>query len=591
MQAKTRLRGKLRNKIFLLMALVSVVPVLTAASLSIYSIRTAHKTDVAAIEATLLNQKYEEIEGFMRSELNSFRTKYATDKTEDIDLNTKKILLKQKFDTMPAVDEIASVSLAGFEVVKFDRLHPNGVDQADLKNVGDTEAFLSAKNGNDYISDITFTPDGPVVEVSSPVKNQNGVVLSVIDGVLSLREVQLAVQSAKLGNSGYLYLVDGKGNLVGGGLGVAPGANMKGIGIINGVLSGQDFIGADAQGRYKNVFGEEVVAAGRYIPEYKWGLVAEWPTAEADAVINDLIYKNALISILVFLIAVLLSVIFATLIVRPILSLEEGTQRVAKGEFDTEVNIKTGDELEELGAAFNEMMAGLKQLNELKDEFVFIAAHELRTPVAAIKGYLSLVLDGVTGPITEKTKEFVQKVINSNQRLIQLVNDLLEVSRSEAGKLAIKVSQIDIVQPIKETLAELQPLADKQSISLVYEPPHDVPKIMADAARIKEVMVNLVGNAVKYNNPGGSVWITHEIQGNNLVTHISDNGFGISKEAQAKLFEKFYRVVTDKTKDITGTGLGLFIVKEIIEKMNGKIWAESEGEGRGSTFSFSLPIA
>lgn len=591
MQVRHHLRGKLRNKIFLLMALVSVVPVLAVAALSIYSIRTAHRTDVATIEATLLNQKYEEIEEFMGNELNTFQTKYATDKTEDIDVDTKRVLLKQKFDTLLAIDEIAAVSLAGWETMKFDRSYPNGVDPSDLKNVGDTEAFLSAKDGRDYVSDILFEPDGPAVSVASPVKNNNGVVLSIIGGVLSLRDVQLDVQSAKLGNIGYLYLVDGNGDFVGGGLGVASTTNMKGVGIVSGVLSGRDFIGADAQSRYPNVLGEEVVAAGRYIPEYKWGLIAEWPTREADAVVNDLIYKNALVSILVFLFVVLLSVIFATLIVKPILSLEEGTQRVAKGEFDEEVRIRTGDELEELGAAFNEMMAGLKQLDELKDEFVFVAAHELRTPVAAMKGYLSLVLDGVTGPIADKTKEFIQKVIASNQRLIQLVNDLLEVSRSEAGKLTIKVSQIDIVQPIKEVLGELQPLADKQSISLAYKPPPDTPKIMADAERIKEVVVNLVGNAIKYNNDGGWVKVSHEVKNGELITRVSDNGFGVSNDAQTKLFEKFYRVATDKTKDITGTGLGLFIVKEIIEKMNGKIWAFSEGENKGSVFSFSLPIA
>jgi signal transduction histidine kinase len=113
---------------------------------------------------------------------------------------------------------------------------------------------------------------------------------------------------------------------------------------------------------------------------------------------------------------------------------------------------------------------------------------------------------------------------------------------------------------------------------------------MADADRLKEVLINLVGNSIKYMGGAGTVTISHEVQGNNLVTHVKDTGLGMSKEAQAKLFEKFYRVQTEKTKQIQGTGLGLFIVKEIIEKMNGKIAVSSE-EGKGSDFYFSLPIA
>jgi len=127
-------------------------------------------------------------------------------------------------------------------------------------------------------------------------------------------------------------------------------------------------------------------------------------------------------------------------------------------------------------------------------------------------------------------------------------------------------------------------------MELRYEIPEGLPKVLADQDRIKEVVVNLVGNAIKYNAEGGHVWVAHEVKGREVITRVNDDGFGISKEAQAKLFEKFYRVQTDKTRDITGTGLGLFIVKEIIEKMNGKIFVESE-EGRGSVFGFSLPAA
>ncbi len=584
-----RPKGKLRNKVFFTIALVSILPILIVGFLSVYGITVSHRVDVANLETAVLDQKYGEIKDFVDRVIRDVGVQVASG-AKDLDPLLKKATLSA-INTHSEINEIAWLDLEGHETVKLNRLHPDGVPDSDLENLSSDGSFLAAKEGNSYISPVRITPDGPEVVVAYPVKNKDKDIIAVTRGVVSFKDIQVIVGNASIGNSGYVYMVDGTGAFLGGNIGITPLANLKGVGIVSGVVGGESFLGPEKQSRYKNYFGDDVVAAGEYIPELKAGLVAEWPTQEADASVNDLIYKNAIVTLAVFFAVIIASILLATLIVRPIRVLEGGTRLVAQGKFDQVVEIRTGDELEELGIAFNKMIAGLKQLDELKDEFVFIAAHELRTPVAAMKGYLSLVLDGVTGPLADKTKEFIQKVIASNQRLIQLVNDLLEVSRSEAGKLTIKVSQIDIVQPIKEALGELRPLADKQSISLAYEPPPDTPKIMADADRIKEIVVNLVGNAIKYNNDGGWVRVSHEVKNGEFITHVADNGFGVSPEAQKKLFEKFYRVATEKTRDITGTGLGLFIVKEIIEKMNGKIWAESEGEGKGSAFSFSLPLA
>jgi len=237
------------------------------------------------------------------------------------------------------------------------------------------------------------------------------------------------------------------------------------------------------------------------------------------------------------------------------------------------------------------MIEGLKELEELQEEFVFVAAHELRTPVTAIKGYVQLVLEETTGPIDKQAKEFLSKVVDANNRLLQLVEDLLEVARSEAGRLIIEVAPIDIIKPIEGVYDQLKPLADEKNVSLVYKP-KDVPKVMADEKRINEIVVNLVGNAIKYMGGEGIITISHEKDEdkNMLITHVADNGMGMSKEGMENLFQKFYRVQTEETQEITGTGLGLFIVKQIIEKMGGTIWVESE-EGKGSVFSFSLPIS
>ena len=573
-----------------MMAFVSIAPVLLAGFLSVYSIRASHKISVANVEDTLIGQQYAEIRSFI-NDAGEFNT-VSTFEKGGVAPGDQVAVSKGFFVSNPALEEIYFISVDGKETVRFNKSYPEGVLAQDLRDQSILKSFLTvAKSGKQYFGHVYYTLKGPMMTVATPVRNKSGSkIIGIIGGEIRLSKIGELMRKAQLGNSGYVYLVDGDGFLIANSSGVAPIMSLKKIGLVGEVLQGRSFLGPEGQRRYLNFEGNQVVAAARFLPEYGWGMIAEWPTEEADKSVNDILYKNTIVLLAVTIAVVLVSVVLATLIVKPIEMLEKGTERVSQGKFEEGVDIQTHDELEDLGLAFNKMMQGLKQLQQLKDEFVFIAAHELRTPVAAMKGYLSLILDGLTGPVTEKTKDFIQKVINSNNRLIQLVNDLLEVARSEAGRLTIKVAPIDVVRPIKEVLSELQSLADKSSVKLIYEPAANVPKAMADADRLKEVIVNLVGNSIKYMGGSGTVTVVHEIQGGMLVTHVEDTGLGMSKDAQAKLFEKFYRVQTEKTKEITGTGLGLFIVKEIIEKMNGKILVESE-EGKGSTFSFSLPVA
>ncbi|MDP2598202.1 MAG: sensor histidine kinase [Candidatus Liptonbacteria bacterium] len=594
-------RGKFRNRVFLIIALVSVVPILLAGFLSVYSVAASHRIDVANLEDALLNQKLREIQNVLGGMVSGLQPNIIAN-TADAVNQTNDILLKKIFDSNRSIglEEVSFVGLDGKELAAMSDKYPQGAPQNVLRDESGASWFQLVKDGDTYVSDeVDFSGGTPRITIAAPAKDQSGAVAFVLLGNFNLAPLKTAIQDVSLGTSGYLYLVDRHGKVLAGSFNApAIAADMSGTGVVEEILGGKDFSGAGGQRRYNNFMGDTVVAAGKFVPGFGWGLVAEWPAKEADASVNDLIYrKNFPILFAVFIAVIISSILLAGFVVKPVRALEKGTALVAEGKFDTEVRINTGDELEELGLAFNKMTAGLKQLEELKNEFVFIAAHELRTPVAAMKGYLTLILQGLAGTVDDKAKEFIAKVVKSNDRLAQLVNDLLEVSRSEGGKLTIKVAPIDITEPIKGVLSELQSLADKASVTMNYEPATALPKVMADGDRVKEVMINLIGNSIKYMGPpkgeagaAGTVTVSHETMNNELITHVTDTGLGMSKEAQAKLFQKFYRVSTDKTKDIQGTGLGLFIVKEIIEKMNGAISATSEGDGKGTTFSFTLPI-
>ena len=218
----------------------------------------------------------------------------------------------------------------------------------------------------------------------------------------------------------------------------------------------------------------------------------------------------------------------------------------------------------------------IKEVDQMKDEFISIASHELRTPLTSIKGYLSLVLEGTYGEIENKEmKEGLNRTTLSVQRLEVLVEDLLNVSRIEQGRLEVKNESVEIEPLIQEITDQLKIQADEKNLLIEYtKSKGKLPPISADPERLKQALINLIGNSIKYTEKG-SVKITTEIINNKMEIKIVDTGIGMSAEEQKHLFEKFHRVQNEKTAKIIGTGLGLWITKQIVELMNGKIYLES----------------
>ncbi len=229
--------------------------------------------------------------------------------------------------------------------------------------------------------------------------------------------------------------------------------------------------------------------------------------------------------------------------------------------------------------------------DKIKSEFVSIASHELFTPITAIEGYLSMILDENMGKIDSRARGYLEKVYSSARRLSFLVKDLLSVSRIESGKMRVELQSLDLVKTIGETIDQLQFLADEKHLKLDFRKPYvPIPLVLADYDRLMEVLINLIGNSIKYTPEGAVTVSAEEIRNSNFVrVDISDTGIGMSKEAQAHLFEKFYRIASPETTNISGTGLGLFITKSIMEKMGGNISVKSK-QGEGSTFSITIPI-
>ncbi len=230
------------------------------------------------------------------------------------------------------------------------------------------------------------------------------------------------------------------------------------------------------------------------------------------------------------------------------------------------------------------------EVDKMKTEFISVVSHELRTPLTAIKGYTDLMLSGQTGDVTELQREFLGIIQGSANRLNNLINDILDISRLESGRIDIKMERVDFERIVHDVLRLMKASADEKQISLDASLPAYWPAVRGDADKITQVMANLLSNAIKYTPSGGWVKISMEVTGDaSITTCVADSGVGISPEDQKKLFQKFFRADNSLTREAGGTGLGLAIVKTMIELLGGAVWVESE-PGKGSRFYFTLPL-
>lgn len=242
--------------------------------------------------------------------------------------------------------------------------------------------------------------------------------------------------------------------------------------------------------------------------------------------------------------------------------------------------------LEMLVARFIEQMT---RLNRMKSEFVSIASHQLRTPLSAIKWETELMLKKFKKGLNKKQIKNVENIYAINQRMIHLVNDLLDVARIDQNRLILRKQKFNFIEVVKSVTDEIIPKAKLRNIEVEINAKKELPSVLGDAEKIRLAVENLLDNAVKYTNSGGKIKISVFESGNFLIFEIKDNGVGIPQDQIERVFEKFFRSDNASKYQTDGTGLGLYIAKNIVEQLGGKIWFQSI-ENVGSVFSFSLPV-
>lgn len=324
-------------------------------------------------------------------------------------------------------------------------------------------------------------------------------------------------------------------------------------------------------------------------------IVSSLPETIASEQINLMRTIALMIIILIAVDTGFIGYLVSRSISKPLKQLYQATKEVEKGNYNIQLDIKTGDELEELGKAFNHTTAALakleeerKEIDDAKTEFLSITSHELRSPITPMKAQLQMLEQGYFGKLNKKQKESLGIIIRNTDRLDNIIMDFLEISRIEAARLKFNFRETDLAEMLSETVKFMEGFAKEKNIKLVlnYE---KLPTIEVDPDRVSQVLRNLINNAIKFSEENSKIEIKAKPREKDILFSVKDYGKGISPEDQIRIFEPFYQVEKHSRRKHGGTGLGLAICRGIVESQNGKIWVESK-PGKGSNFYFTIPL-
>ena len=322
--------------------------------------------------------------------------------------------------------------------------------------------------------------------------------------------------------------------------------------------------------------------------------------------------SGMLLALLVF------SLIMQKVILVPVRRLRRVAEQVTTGDLEVRAGIATGDEFEELGDAFNDMLTHLQaqqnelteinrsldiklgelaevnvalfESNKVKTEFIGNVSHELRTPLVSIIGFAELLADACASPPedTSRMTRYAQNILTSGRMLLDIINDLLDLAKIEAGKLELHLVEFDVASTCESLVEFYRPVAGKKNLTLEVELDGEIPRITSDAGKFKQILYNLVSNAIKFTPAGGEVRLRAVSDAEHIRISVSDTGPGIPPEMHERVFDKFRQLDASVTREHGGAGLGLAISRELIQLLGGEITIESD-EGRGSTFTVALP--
>jgi two-component system, NtrC family, sensor kinase len=350
----------------------------------------------------------------------------------------------------------------------------------------------------------------------------------------------------------------------------------------------------------------EVLSSAVLLTGPNWIIFAEQPTSDVLRDVYNAIYRSLGILLLCVAISFGAARWMATKISRPIIRLKQSAEAIGSGQFSTRIDIRTNDEVEALANEFNKMAdqlqsyttsleqkvhektAQLELANQHKSEFLANMSHELRTPLNAVIGFSDVLKEQYFGELNKKQQEYVKDINESGQHLLSLINDILDLSKIEAGHMDLDLSEFNLSMALDNAMVLVRERALRQQLQLRADIAADVANVTADQRKVKQILINLLTNAVKFSHPGGWVEVLVRRDTNGVMVTVKDSGPGIAPEDHAAIFEEFRQLKSSGSAKFEGTGLGLALAKRFVELHGGRIWVESE-VGKGAAFTFTLP--
>ncbi len=565
--------------------------------------------EVALGASFKIDQFVQEIERTMKGVTKS-RQIVLKGLTPEYKFELRKLLLLS-----PPITEAVAIDAAGTARTQVSRLRT--ILPGDRRDLKDTAAFKRARQGKSYFGPVYFVRGSePYMTIAVPIERYAGEVIGVLQAEVNLKYIWEVISGIRIGNGGYAYAVSRSGDLIAHpkiSL-VLQRQNLSRLGQVKAAFSGSGPVAADTSGIVgENLEGEKVFSSHALVPGLNWAVIIEQPVEEAYRKLYASLFRTSSLLLLGIGTALLASLFVARRVVRPLRALREGVERIGGGDLDFRLDLKTGDEIEILADEFNKMSADLQEAytgleqkvvertQELtvanqklddasrhKSEFLANMSHELRTPLNSIMGFTRLVLRRSGEQLPEVQQENLKKVLASSDHLLNLINDLLDLSKIEAGRMEVFTGNFKIEEVLLPAASTVEPMLRSDRVELVRDIKPDIPTLHTDKDKLRQIVLNLLSNAVKFTEEG-EVRLSAQSDNGMLKISVSDTGIGIDAKSVEKVFEDFQQADMSSTRKYGGTGLGLAIVKRLAILLGGDVGVVSE-LGKGTEFTLSIPV-
>ena len=612
---RRRRRGRLLRDYFVISVLLIAGGLITSGALEIYFRHHESKEHLALLQREAAGVAAVKIERFIRDVETAMK---AASKGQDIaqgNLSSNyRFELKRLLFLAPAITEAAALNSDGIKQVQISRLR--GVSPDVTSDLSDTAAFQQARRGNTYLGPVYFARQSePHMTVALPIEHFKGNVIGVLQAEVNLKYVWEVVSDIKPGKAGYAYAVTRAGDLI-----AHPDISLvlqhRNLAQLTQVKDAFEPIPAVSKPKAvvtHSLQGKQVISSHALIPSLDWAVFIERPVEDAYEPLYASILRTSSLLLVGLGVALLATLLVSRRVVRPLETLRHGVERIRKGDLSARLDLKTGDEIEILADEFNEMAANLREAysglerkvaertqalsianekleeaSKHKSQFLANVNHELRTPVSAIIGYARLVLRATEGQIEPLQRENLQDLLNNAERLLRLIDSLLDFAKIEAGKMEVRVEPTRVDEIIHSAASTIEPILNHGSVRLVPEIAPGIPDLNTDRDKLRQIILNLLENAAKFTEQG-EIRILASRQNGSLKLVISDTGIGIQEKDLSRIFEEFRQGDLSSTKKYPGTGLGLAIVKRLVSLLGGDIDVASE-VGKGSIFTVMLPL-